>query len=187
MTGTITLLILLASVLSPAQVLAVESDDLARIINYKQYSELLSSAGQPKPSQFKTLKNAGFERVIFLAFTDHDESVANEDRVVSELGLEYIQIPVIWENPTRDDFSSFASVMNQNRASRTLIHCQVNYRASAFSFLYRVLYEDVPMGLAKSDMNTVWVPNKTWRDFIFTVLEENGRSPECDDCLWDVE
>ena len=34
-------------------------------------------------------------------------------------------------------------------------------------------------------MNSVWVPNATWRNLIFEVLEDNGIDPDCDGCLWE--
>ncbi len=154
------------------------------IVNYREYSPSLSSSGQPTAAQFPALMEAGFERVVFLAFTDHEESVAGEDRIVSGLGMDYIQIPVDWEAPSISDFDAFAGVMRQGPRKKTLVHCQVNFRASSFSFLYRVLFENVDMGQAKDDLDSVWVPNDTWRRFIFDVLEENGRSPYCDSCLW---
>lgn len=175
----ITVVLLTASAGAPA---AAEAP--GDIVNYREYSSALSSAGQPTASQFPALKKAGFERVVFLAFTDHDESVANEDRIVSGLGMDYIQIPVDWEAPSGSDFDAFAGVMVQGPRKKTLVHCQVNFRASAFVFLYRVLFENVDMARAKDDLDSVWVPNDTWRRFIFGVLEENGRSPDCDSCLW---
>jgi protein tyrosine phosphatase (PTP) superfamily phosphohydrolase (DUF442 family) len=157
-------------------------DDL---VNYRVYSANLSSSGQPTEAQLQAVADAGFERVVFLAFSDHDESLANEDRLVKELGMEYAHIPVDWDAPRVSDFYMFAGLMEREPAKKTLLHCQVNFRASAFSFLYRVLYQDVPMDVAKEDLNSVWVPNDTWRRFIFDVLEENGRSPDCDTCLWE--
>jgi hypothetical protein len=50
---------------------------------------------------------------------------------------------------------------------------------------YRVLYEGAPMDQSKEDMNTVWVPNDTWRSLIFNILEEKDVSPHCDTCLWE--
>jgi hypothetical protein len=47
-----------------------------------------------------------------------------------------------------------------------------------------VIYEDVPVEQAKADMNTVWQPNAVWRDFIFAVLAEHGKSAECANCDW---
>jgi protein tyrosine phosphatase (PTP) superfamily phosphohydrolase (DUF442 family) len=171
-------------VLSSQVVRASDAADLSGIVNYRGYSDWLSSSGQPTATQFPDIGEADFERVVFLAFTDHDESVAHEDRIVKQLGMDYVQIPVDWEAPARSDFYSFAGVMKQEPRKKTLVHCQVNFRASSFSFLYRVLYEGVDMAQAKEDLDSVWVPNETWRRFIFDILEEHGRSPDCDTCLW---
>ena len=154
------------------------------IVNYLEYSEILSSSGQPSESQLRTLKNVGFERIVFLAFSDSNGSIANEDSKVEELGMDFVHIPVDWDSPRESDFYTFAAALGRDPGKRTLVHCQVNFRASAFSFLYRVLYEDVDIGEAKRDMESVWVPNETWRRLIFAILEENAVSPHCDNCLW---
>ena len=84
------------------------ADSLDGIVNYREYSERLSSSGQPTASQFPAVGEAGFERVVFLAFTDHEESVPHEDRIVSELGIDYVQIPVDWEAPSISDSNTSA-------------------------------------------------------------------------------
>lgn len=159
--------------------------NVSDLVNYREYSATLSSSGQPDAAGLAAVRGAGFGRVVFLAFSDHDGSLEHEDRLVKDFGMEYAQIPVDWEAPRPADFYLFAGLMQRAPAKRTLVHCQVNFRASTFSFLYRVLYEDVPIAEAKEDMNSVWVPNATWRAFIFDVLEDNGVSPHCDDCLWE--
>lgn len=163
------------------------SGELNKIINYREYSDLLASSGQPNQQQLQEIKDAGFERIVFLAFSDHEESLPNEDRIVKELGMDYVHIPIEWEAPTISDFRAFAAAMNSAPDRKTLVHCQVNFRASAFSFLYRVLYGDVPIDQAKDALDSVWVPNRTWRNLMFRVLEENGVSPHCDACLWDTD
>ena len=174
---------LCALFLSAANVPA--ADDVAEIVNFRDYSDLLSSSGQPNAEQLEAVSEAGFERVVFLAFSDHEHSLPHEDRIVKGLGLEYAQNPIDWEAPHTRDFYMKAGLLQRAPQKNTLVHCQVNFRASTFSFLYRVLYEDVPVAAAKEDMNGVWVPNATWRQLIFDVLEENGVSPDCDDCLWE--
>lgn len=162
----------------------VHADGVADIVNFRQYSAGFASAGQPTPAQLEAVKTAGFERVIYVAYSDQPKSLANEDRLVKDLGMEYVHIPVAWDAPTRDDFGLIAAALGQSPQKKTLLHCQVNYRASAFAFLYRVLFEDVPVGVAKADMNSVWTPNQTWRDLIFDVLEAEGVSADCDGCDW---
>lgn len=176
-------LIALLAVLGAAGAGATEPTD---IVNYRQYSETFASAGQPTAEQLGAAAEAGFERVVYIAWSDHMNSLPNEDRVVGELGMQYLHLPVAWDAPKAEDFRLFAAVMRAAPDTKTLLHCQVNFRASAFSFLYRVIYENVPVPEAKHDMNAVWIPNETWRAFIFRVLDEHGISPECDGCDWSV-
>lgn len=157
---------------------------LDEIINFRQYSATFASAGMPTREQFQTLADNGFERVVYIAFTNNPNALPDADQLAKELGMEYMQVPVSFDNPLPDDFYAFADSMQRNTGKKTLLHCQVNARATAFSFLYRVINEGVDMGDAKDDMNTVWQPNEVWRDFIFEVLAQNDLSPECEDCDW---
>lgn len=166
---------------------ATAGADVEDIVNYRAYSPAFASSGQPTAGQLAELEAAGFERVIYVAFSDHRNSLANEDRLVRDLGMQYVHIPVHWEAPTAADFALVAAAIDQAPPRKTLLHCQVNFRASAFAFLYRVLYEDVPIAEAKADMNSVWTPDDTWRKLIFDVLEANGESPHCDGCDWSTE
>jgi len=169
-----------------ANAFAVEPTDptLADITNFRQYSATFASSGQPTKDQFSAIAENGFERIVYIAFTNNTNALPDADQVVKGLGMEYMHIPVTWDNPLPSDFYAFADSLGRDTDKKTLLHCQVNARATAFSFLYRVIYEGVDIAEAKADMNTVWQPNETWRDFIVAVLAENGMSSECEDCDW---
>jgi protein tyrosine phosphatase (PTP) superfamily phosphohydrolase (DUF442 family) len=154
------------------------------VLNIRQYSESFASAGQPTAEQFSQIRDAGYERVIYLAFSNNPNAVPNADQVVKGLGMDYVHIPVDWNRPSKRDFYAFADTMRREPDVKTLLHCQVNARATAFSFLYRVIYEDVPVAVAKADMNTVWQPNETWRALMFEIMAENHVSPQCEGCDW---
>jgi len=158
--------------------------ELSDISNYREYSPNFASSGQPTKAQLEQLESTGFERIIYIAFSNNGNAFADEDVIVKELGMEYVHIPVIWDQPTASDFYAFADVMKRYPDKKSLLHCQINYRASAFSFLYRVIYQDIPVHVAKADMNSVWKPNETWRELIFSILEENGKSAQCEGCSW---
>ena len=178
--------LLILTPLLTSSVSAAEKADpaLAEITNFRQYSSTFASSGQPSREQFSTIAENGFERIVYIAFTNNQNALPDADLVVKGLGMEYMQVPVDFNNPLPSDFYAFADSMRRNTDKKTLLHCQVNARATAFSFLYRVIYADVPVAQAKADMNTVWQPNEVWRDFIFTVLAENDISPDCEDCDW---
>ncbi|PCH61234.1 MAG: phosphatase [SAR86 cluster bacterium] len=181
----LSILPILGAMICVSPVWAVEeaSPALAEILNFRQYSSTFSSAGQPTAEQFETLKDNGFERIVYIAFTNGN-ALSDEDQIVKGLGMEYMQVPVDFSNPLPSDFYTFADSLQRDTAKKTLLHCQVNARATAFSFLYRVIYEDVDVATAKTDMNSVWQPNEVWRDFIFEVMAQNDKSPECDECDW---
>ena len=154
------------------------------ISNYRQYSPQFSSSGQPTTKQLEAIAEEGFKRVIYLAFSDNHTAIENEDRVVKKLGMDYAHIPVDFDKPTVEDFEDFSAIMNRDKNIRTLLHCQINLRASAFSFLYRVIYADVSMARAKEDLDAIWQPDKVWYRFIVAVLAQHGMSQECDECDW---
>lgn len=166
---------------------ALFADSLGEIKNYLEYSPDFSSAGQPDREQLELLQKEGFERVVYIAFANSKGAISDEDQVVKGHGMDYAQVPVAWDAPTKADFEAFAAVMQSAPEKRTLLHCQANYRATAFAFLYRVLYLDVPLAEAKSDMNTIWKPDGVWRELIFEVLEGEGISPHCEGCDWTSE
>lgn len=158
--------------------------ELSEIRNYKAYSATFSSSGQPSKEQLELLKAEGFERIAYIAFSNSRGAIAEEDAIVRELGMDYVQVPVIWDAPTKSDFYTFAGAMQREPDKKTLLHCQANYRASAFAFLYRVIYQGISVAEAKADMNSIWQPNDVWRALIFEVLEDNDLSPECEGCDW---
>jgi len=87
-------------------------------------------------------------------------------------------------NPTLRDFQQLAALMQLDPDQKTLVHCQINLRASAFSFLYRIIYEDVPVNTALENMHSVWAPNDVWFNFIQTVASHHDIDLFCDSCDW---
>ncbi len=164
----------------------VSASSLAEISNYRLYSDTFASSGQPDAAQLETAANTGVKRVIYLAFTDNESAIEHEDSTVKKLGMQYIHIAVDFMAPTLDDFQLFVKVMEQAPEMNTLLHCQVNFRASTFSLLYRVIYLDVPILQAKEVFDSVWVPNEVWFRFIQSVLAHHDIDYACEGCDWGV-
>lgn len=171
---------------SPLATWAAETDPAVEkgIFHYIAYSDRFASSGQPSADQLKAQKAAGVERVIYIAFSDQKHSLPAEDRIAKELGLNYLHIPVDWTAPQKRDYYLFAQAMLLEPERKTLLHCQANYRATAFALLYRVLENDVPLATAKADMNSIWVPNSVWTNFILDVLKDNNVATDCENCDW---
>lgn len=166
--------------LGMARLAAAES--VEDIVNYVRYSPTLASSGQPTAEQLAAVAADGVQRVIYLAFSDHDTSLPKEDRIARDLGLRFTQLPVIWEAPGVEDFRAFAALMQSAPEDSTLVHCQINWRASSFVFLYRVVVGRVPLDDAYLDMARVWTPDPNWQQFMADVLMAYGLATDCPSC-----
>lgn len=146
------------------------NNNLENIYNFLKLSDSIATAGQPTPEQFTIIKLSNYQVVINLALLDSPNALANEESIVKSLGMEYIHIPVIWENPTLEDITRFFSVMKDFSNKRVFIHCAANKRVSAFIYLY-IIHQKINKEQAQKDLNRIWIPNKKWQDFIQQVLD----------------
>jgi protein tyrosine phosphatase (PTP) superfamily phosphohydrolase (DUF442 family) len=142
--------------------------------NYVAATDRLHTAGQPDAATLSTLAEQGFELVVNLAPPNNQGAVADEGKLVAEDGPTYVNIPVNWQKPTYEDFELFSAVMNGARDRKVLVHCQLNMRASAFTFLYRVIHEQTPPEQAMEALRAVWIPRDQWATFTADVLKRNN-------------
>lgn len=146
------------------------------IRNFLQLNENLLSSGMPTAEQMKAIAEAGVKVVINLAPFDPKRDLANEGELVKSLGMEYVNIPVEWESPTRQNLGSFMNVMDAHKQDKVFVHCRANYRATGFITLYRVLRLGWKQEEAFTDLRRIWNPEEysVWQKFI----EDNlvGRS-----------
>ncbi len=138
------------------------------IYNYQFLTERLSSSGMPKAEQMKAVAEAGTQVVINLAPATVRDALPNEDALVESLGMKYIQIPVDWNHPIRQNLDDFFQAMDEHKDQKVLVHCQANYRASSFIMLYRVLRLGWKEEDAVQIMEKMWNPEDfpVWQKFI---------------------
>jgi protein tyrosine phosphatase (PTP) superfamily phosphohydrolase (DUF442 family) len=148
------------------------------ILNFVQVDEDVGTAGQPTPEQFADIRGAGYEVVVNLAMPNSTNALPNEAQLVAEQGMDYVHIPVVWENPTEEDFNRFCSVMTKCQGQKTFVHCALNWRVSCFVLLYRVIHLDIPLETAAETQRAVWEPNQVWQEFIARVLGRHAISSE---------
>jgi protein tyrosine phosphatase (PTP) superfamily phosphohydrolase (DUF442 family) len=142
--------------------------------NYVAVSERIHTAGQPNAAALASMGDRGFELVINLAPPTTPDAVAEEGRLVAAAGAAYVNIPVSWQQPTAADFDLFSAVMLGARDRKVLVHCQLNMRASAFTFLYRVVHDGVTPEVALEALQQVWVPDDQWAEFVNATLAQHN-------------
>jgi len=146
------------------------------IYNYLSYHEKLSSSGMPSAEQMDSVAEAGVQLVINLAPHDVPNAVPNEKELVESLGMEYINIPVNWNTPTKDGLNIFMDAMAANTDKKIHVHCEANFRASGFILMYRVLRLGWKADDAFTVMHTVWDEDAypVWKMFIEDMLKRSG-------------
>ncbi len=152
-----------------------QPDAVTQIINFVRVSDLIGTGGQPTLRQIEALAASGYQLVLNLATSDSDNALPNEGAQVVRLGMDYVQLPVVWRNPTPERFRRFCNLMNSYQDTSAFVHCAMNMRASAFVFLYRVIERHVPIAIAELHMTAVWHPNGIWSNFIDEILESASR------------
>jgi protein tyrosine phosphatase (PTP) superfamily phosphohydrolase (DUF442 family) len=127
-------------------------------------SENFGTAGQPTSHQFRIIAENGYRHVINLGMPDHPEAVPNEGKLVSALGMNYLHIPVPFDQPTPAKVSLFCRMLSQIRYDRVFIHCIMNYRVSAFMYHYLSKMEQRDDADARSPMFEKWEVDPVWRE-----------------------
>jgi protein tyrosine phosphatase (PTP) superfamily phosphohydrolase (DUF442 family) len=146
------------------------------IFHYLELNENLSTSGMPTAEQIKEAAEAGVQVVINLALTTSQGALPGEERLVEELGMKYIHIPVEWNNPTRQNLDDFFAAMDEHKDQKLLVHCQANYRVTCFVALYRILRQDRDRDESFAMMNKMWNPEDfpVWQAFIDETLSHRS-------------
>ena len=133
------------------------------IKDYYKISDVLATSGQPTPGEFALIVRAGYQVVINLATSSSTNALANEGTIVTDLGMVYIQIPVIWEHPQLQDVTLFFKVMQSLEQNKIWVHCAKNMRVSCFIYLWQKYMQQLPEAEAKYPMNQIWQPTGVWQ------------------------
>ena len=142
--------------------------DLEDILNYVQLSDHIATSGQPMASQFKLIAEYGYGSIINLAMDNAHNAVANESKPLESLGISYYHIPVPFDSPTTLHFQQFVTTLSTLEGQKVWIHCAMNYRVSAFMYLYLRQVKGLSDKEAKSPMFKHWKPDKIWSKFMLT-------------------
>lgn len=143
------------------------------IRNFLRLSENLYTGGMPKDDQLADAAEQGVNVVINLALHDLPNVLPNEEKLVESLGMKYINVPVLWNNPTRENLDVFMDAMDSHKDKSILVHCEANYRATGFVTLYRILRLGWDRETAFKDMHKIWNEEKypVWKTFIEDAME----------------
>ena len=142
--------------------------------NVVPVSARIVTSGQPNAIALAGLAVQGFAAVIYLAPPTVPDAVPGEADIVRAQGLEFINIPIKFGDPTEADFQAFVAAMERLGERKVLVHCQVNMRASSMTFLYRVIIGREKPEQAYESVARVWSPKGPWKRLIAAQLKKAG-------------
>ncbi|AJQ92132.1 protein tyrosine phosphatase family protein [Gynuella sunshinyii] len=147
---------------------------LNSIKNFIQLTPEFATSGQPTADEFTAIAAAGFRHVINLAMPDHPQALVHEGALVTSLGMNYIHIPVAFDQPRKDQLRMFCQVLQFIRHEKVFVHCIMNYRVSAFMFHYLTKVEHRSERAARSPMFEQWHPDEVWKELLSWSAEDIG-------------
>lgn len=155
---------------------AAEPVPIAGIVapNVVAVSPTLVTAGQPSHESLLGLKAAGYAAVINLAPGNTPDAINDEAQILQSQGIEFVHVPIPWQSPEAEHLQATAAALTRLLGKKVLVHCQMNMRASAITFLYRTIYANETPAVAWIDLKRVWTPNEQWMKFIDEQLRAKG-------------
>ena len=139
-------------------------------MNYHEIDEQLATGGHFVDGGLEDVREKGVQVVVDL----RDKPPAGQKETLAASGIQWINVPVVWKDPRPEDFERFVEVMGTHEGEHVLVQCQANYRASAMTYLYRVLIDGVPEETARKDLNAIWEPEGRWRDYMDSIIDSRG-------------
>jgi protein tyrosine phosphatase (PTP) superfamily phosphohydrolase (DUF442 family) len=143
-----------------------------KILNYIKINELIATSGQLKIAEFELIANEGFEVVINLALNNSSNAIENEDKIVTNLNMTYIHIPVNFENPKLSDLKLFINILQSLETNKVWIHCSKNYRVSAFMYVYHKYVLHTPFEEINLSIFDIWQPSLVWQELMKVSIEK---------------
>ena len=146
-------------------------DNLSAITNFIAISDQLGTSGMPTAAQLTEIAGAGYTTVVNLARDESPGALPGEADLVRSMGMEYIHIPVVWVSPQIEEVERFFNVMDEHKNQKVFVHCVMNYRVSAFVYLYRILRLGITEEEAWQDLTRIWTPDGVWAELISRFSE----------------
>ena len=136
------------------------------IYNWRRLDDRITTSGQPTEEQLAAIEALGVRHVVNLGLHTHEKALLDEAASIRRLGMEYIHIPVDFQNPAEQDFEQFCTVMARLKDVPVHVHCIANARVSAFFYRYRRDFLGMDEATARAEMEAVWQPRGSWVEFV---------------------
>lgn len=140
------------------------------INNYIKINDTIATSGQPSAKEFEKIAQEGYEVVINLAVCHSEGRIENEDKIVTDLEMNYIHIPVEFTNPTSKNLLDFLEILESLSNKKVWVHCIMNYRVTAFMYVYHKYILKTPFNNIDLSLLEEWCPQECWQEIMKTEI-----------------
>jgi len=133
---------------------AQDQKGLPPIYNFMRESDQFCTGGQPRLEHLAMLKEQGVKTILNLR-TPAEHRAAEEEAKAKELGLKYINIPVVYRDPKEEQVTEFLKVLDDPANRPVFIHCTAAIRVGAFWMIRRVLRDGWTVEAAEQEAKKV--------------------------------
>lgn len=140
--------------------------ELSEVLNWRRLNGDITLSGQPSEAQLAEIQALGVTHIVNLGPLSNKGALEDEAGTVAALGMEYVYIPVDFENPTEQDFSEFCAALDRLKGQTIHVHCIYNARVSAFFYRYAIAGFGGDAAKAFALMDGIWRPGGVWAAFI---------------------
>ena len=128
------------------------------IRNFLQVTPEFCTGAQPRMEHFTELKARGVKAVLNLR-TPGEHRADEEKAAVEQAGLRYINIPVVYREPTVAQVDEFLKLTDDPANRPMFIHCTAAIRVGAFWLIRRVVRDGMPWETALEEARKVGLVN----------------------------
>lgn len=150
---------------------------LSQIENFQFVHQNLFISAQPTAEELLHIKEYGVSTILNIALSDSAPHLDAEDKICTELGLNYVQLPLSFDMPSADQAILLLDLIDYLvKQQQVWLHGSNSFKVSSLIYLYRQYYLDMDMPTAMELLHSVWEPNSTWTGLIHAVgLQLQGR------------
>ena len=144
-------LLILLSLQAPAQ-------EPPPIRNFLQVTPDFCTGAQPSVDHYQLLKARGVKTVLNLR-TPGEHRAEEEQKLVEESGMKYINIPVVYRDPKFEQVDEFLKITDDPANRPMFIHCTLAIRAGAFWMIRRIVRDGMTWDAALEEAKKVGFVN----------------------------
>lgn len=136
--------------------------------NYRKISEQVTTSGVVDKVILNRLSHQGYEVVINLLPIGHKKEIKDEKDIIHSQGIDYIYLPVSFEEPKQADVEQFISILEKIGNKKVHIHCSANWRVSVFYSIFLVEKDIWSIEQAENFILSIWQPKEypAWQQLL---------------------